>query len=271
MTDTSAVPNGVPSGVTDAQFAAELQHGVQQGYWSESDAESTMPGWRGHLAQPAKPAQQPSGAHEADTAAGAPDPRLGGFTPEQYAQIAREAVQSGQMTEAEMQADLQRLGIAPQQTADPVGDHLRSLGPGFEPAADPGQYQLPQLGDSSTPVGDLATADKEFRGWMHTARLPVAIGNAIAEEAARVAARLDGMSDVERELWGKEQRTQLAQVWGKDFESRMDLAKQLVAEVNEKTDGKLRDWLNETGVGDSALVAMWLGEHGYRISLRGQG
>jgi hypothetical protein len=258
MTDTT-IPDSPLAGVTAAQHADALNYEVKAGRMTEAQADALQSDWKTHL---------PAAA--STDAAAAPPGYDGGWSADAQRRAVDDLVKHGQITPEEGNAMLKAGGVEPSAPAGPdlVGDHLRSLGDAFAPAADPSEFRLPPLGDESMTTTELAEADTQARSWLHTARLPAAIGSSLAEEAARVAAQTANMDEATYALWKADQDRQLRAVWRDEYPQKMAMARKLVAEIDSKAKG-LKDFLNDSAAGDSAMVAMLIGDHAHRLSLRG--
>lgn len=106
----------------------------------------------------------------------------------------------------------------------------------------------------------------QFRGWLEEARLPAAIGNTLAGEVAAANKAFTAMNDAERTLYQRSERAHLERLWGEETQRKIELAHQLVMEIEERRPG-LVDLL-EGGAGNSAMVILNLALHAERLAAR---
>lgn len=121
------------------------------------------------------------------------------------------------------------------------------------------------FGDNLNP--DALAADAQTREWMATARLPKAIGSAIAQEAARFAPEWQKMDDNAREIHARTVMAQLRQMHGERAGERVALARLVVDAVAAKHPAIVA-FLERSGAASNLYVISQLAEHGARLAAR---
>ncbi len=211
---------------------------------------------QGHATAPAS-----AGADFNRNASVAPDT----FTPEQSRQMLEWAVADGLTTRDEADKVLAS-ATAPAAAAGDVPAEVAELDAAF-PAGKADDFTLPKLGDGTMGEAEITQVAGQLRGWMADARLPVGIGNFIAEEADRVGTTWATMDETSRDLWAAHQEFIGREFWGDKYDGRLELVRQIISEVEEKRPG-LRQFLADTGLANSAQFVIQLGEHAARLVTR---
>jgi hypothetical protein len=198
------------------------------------------------------------------------------FTPDQLRELADHLVETGAMSREEADKSLAMDGVMPE--AEPGTDP--NLSPqaeeidSFFPPAKPEEYEMPPLvqGEGEY-TKDAAAFDQKTRGWLASGRFPKEIGSAVARaanEAAALHLKPDGsprMSPAEAEIWRRGEYAKLERMWGSETKAKIALARQLVAEVNERSPG-LIDYLEITGAGNSSMVIAQIAMQAERLAAR---
>lgn len=237
------------------QVIAEYQakHGLTSAPAGTTTPAPTPPTEPVHSASPAPAAPGRIGGPGSDPAHWLDQMKAAGAGEAQIAQAARELGLSDEQYAA-MKAG-----------ADGAEAHLTALG--FPPASSPQDFSLPPLtvegGDA-----ELIAATKEVQGWLHSAKLTPEIGNAIAKEAAAYQQRWDKMSDAERTLDVRNTQAMLQRMWGAQYAETLEATQALVRELDTKAGGRLVEWLEVSGAGNSLQVAAQLGLHAMRLKAR---
>jgi len=156
--------------------------------------------------------------------------------------MADDLVRQGKISREQANAEL--AGSGP----DGVDAHLASID--YVPAK-PEEYSMPKITEDGAYTPEVAAWDKQRRQWLSTAKLDKAIGSELARNAEETHQRLKGMTDGQRELWAAGQRAQLDRLGF--TQERINLARQLVAEVEASSPG-LVAYLFDTGAGNDARI-----------------
>jgi hypothetical protein len=138
----------------------------------------------------------------------------------------------------------------------------------LEHGARPEEYRLPRLmepGAQLTP--EVVAFDKQAREWLAEAGLPREIGTFVATEVAKVAEATKDATEAQCTAYRMEQEGQLRRMWGSDFDRKVALARQLVAQVEAKRPG-IVEYLEATRAGDCAAVVAQLALAAERLTAR---
>lgn len=136
------------------------------------------------------------------------------------------------------------------------------------PRAKPEEFTMPKLiGPDDRYTPEIQKFDQTARAWLSESRLPKEIGNAVARSIGETAVQFLKMNEGEREIFARTERAKLDRLWGADAARKIDLAKQLVHELEAKRPGVF--WLLETsGAGNSSFVIAQLAVHAERLLAR---
>ena len=179
-------------------------------------------------------------------------------TPQQLVELMDGEVAAGRLTREKADAMLRADGVEPparkaEEALFVPPDEAETTAEVF-PAARPEDYRMPRLTQGSEELTqEHIEFDRQARTWLAAAQFPREIGSAVADEVARVDARMQAASDFEFSAFQAQETAQLRRMWGKDYDRKMGLARQLVAEIEAQSPG-LVHVLNETGAGSSATV-----------------
>jgi hypothetical protein len=187
------------------------------------------------------------------------------FSAEQQAKMADWAVADGHLTRetaAQMLGENAHLMTPVKHTEGPAAE-VDAL---FPPAK-ASEFQIPKLGDGENVSPRDLGLIKHGQGWLSDAKLPASIGNAVAAEAKRVSDMNSGMSDADRVSFQTRERAFLTRLWGDQAPQKIELANQLVAEIEAKRPG-LFDFLQRTGAGNSAMIIAQFANHAERLKIR---
>jgi len=191
----------------------------------------------------------------------------GDFTPEQIQQLAAWAVEDGQLTREQANAMLAADGGEPLIDAPPIGSVAAEIDAAFPPAK-PMEFEIPSFAPDDAPLTpEMIEFDGRARGWLSTAGFTAGIGSAIAKEIAQVADAWEKMNPTERELWDRGEQAKLDGMWGDQKPAKMELARQLIRELEAKSPGVV-ELLETTGAGNSAMVAAQLALHAERLAAK---
>lgn len=177
----------------------------------------------------------------------------------------------GLMTRSEVDAALKNAGLEP--LAEPSAPDANAAEPveadplGALQAGKPESFRLPPL--DGTP-GEVVHAAKTFQAWLSTAELPTPIGNHIAGEINRFVRNnpdYESWNDAKRQIHATTELGKVNRFFGKDAQRNIDMARQLVAEVESKQPGVF-GWLERSGAGNLSNVIIQLATHGQRLSAR---
>ena len=135
------------------------------------------------------------------------------------------------------------------------------------PPAKPEQYDFPQHVDAERMTPDMKAADAMSRGWLSTALFSKEHGSALATIADRVAAEIEHHSPEQHALYARSQKILLENMWGQDTDKNMATAKAFVLRSAKKSP-ELLHMLNETGLGDSAIIISQLFNQAERLMSR---
>lgn len=136
------------------------------------------------------------------------------------------------------------------------------------PPAKPGDYRMPRWGDPSAPLSDkLLQQDATTRSWLSEARFPAEIGSSLAEEVYQVVTKSQSMSEVEREVYAREQLGVLERLWGDRTAMHLSLCTQFIEELEACTPG-VKAFMNDSGAGDSAMVIKLVFDQAERLYFR---
>lgn len=135
-----------------------------------------------------------------------------------------------------------------------VRSHLESLG--LNPARDISEYRFPRNDSGDAPTAQDMQADKLGRTWLMAGGFSANNGSTLVEEIEKVIPAYERLSETEQTIWRQQQEQLARQVlgeFGQDANQRIELAKRLVHEIDERHPG-LKELLDETGAGSSAMV-----------------
>lgn len=122
-------------------------------------------------------------------------------------------------------------------------------------------FKPPRLEEYTLPYADPgehnAEVDRTIRGWVASAGFSVANGSELLQEIDRAAARHERMNATEREIYRRSEEALIRKILGPDADARLDLARQLVDEIDEARPG-FKQLLNDTGAGNSARLLLLL-------------
>lgn len=174
------------------------------------------------------------------------------------AEWAKEDLTSGKITEAQAEKIFNDLGTPPEQriiTEDTRTAEQRMLDQHFPPAK-PEEFaiQWNAPGDTAPLSAEVKQFDQTVRGWLTELRLPREHGQAIINIVSKLAQQK--MTPEQVEVYRDAETTRLREVLGDTYDERMELARQMIHEVDSRKPG-LKAFLLRNGVGDTAgLVAM---------------
>jgi hypothetical protein len=166
----------------------------------------------------------------------------------------------------------------PKSVAGKLEGDVASL-PGFEPGRVQ-DYQLPNLNDlhhladgqNGEKLPDLTGKEtmelqQRYGGWMEAAKLPPAIGSAVAKIAAKHIAdmpRYAAMENGAQEAYRLGQMGKLQKLWGDKTGENIALARQLVNEIEAKRPG-IKEFFDKSGIGSNADTIAQLATHARRL------
>ncbi|MCR4346498.1 MAG: hypothetical protein NUV55_04760 [Sulfuricaulis sp.] len=212
----------------------------------------------------------PEAAPAAATAAPAPDPvpdlaavseadfksqmSDGGLNPDQLKFLVTNEAQAGRLTQTQADEMLKADGV----------DSAAPAELGFEPAR-PEHYIFPKPAGEMTPKD--RQADMQLRNWLAGAKFPRDVGSSLAAEARKVIDAHSKMDDNQKEFYKRDQAFKLQSLWKDKFSERMNLARQLLTELDAKQPGIL-DFIDQSGLGNSAMIINLVSAQAERLSMR---
>lgn len=136
------------------------------------------------------------------------------------------------------------------------------------PGAKPEEYIAPRWAPpGQEPTKEMVAADGLMRAALSTAGISKEIGASILAESDRVANHYTALSPGEREVYTKTEMKKLAKIHKEALPQKLALARQLIAEVEEKHPGT-KALLESSGAGSSALVVNLVIGHAERLAAR---
>lgn len=123
------------------------------------------------------------------------------------------------------------------------------------PYADPGEYD-----------GEV---DRALRTWVARAGFSASNGSELLNEIEYAAGKHERMNATEREIYRRTQDAEIRRVLGPDADARLNLARQLVDEIDETRPGFKR-LLEDTGAGNSARLLLLLANQALVLAGRHQ-
>lgn len=182
--------------------------------------------------------------------------------PPEHASDLEKSIQDGLLTREEVNESLRAGGMSP--LSAPVAESKNFAAAEIDklfPPAKPEEFRIPSIvGGDGRFTEEMAKDIGQYRDWLASARLTKETGNAIASEVHNVSTRLEKMNPAEREDWVRKQEGIIQKVFKGNTERMLDLAVQLVDEIEAKNPG-FKDFLERTGAGDSATVVVQLAMH----------
>lgn len=190
------------------------------------------------------------------------------WSPDAQRSYVESQVKAGTLTQAEASEQLARL--------DPTEAELDEA----FPRARPDEYRLPPLHRPNDPITpELIQFNQDVRTWLSDAGFPKEVGGALVHEIASVNSRFitqagapegfERLPPVQQQLYAREQRAVLHRMWGSEkAEQRIALAAQLIDEADERSNGKVADYLISTGAIYSANVLAQIAMHAERLQAR---
>ncbi len=127
-------------------------------------------------------------------------------------------------------------------------------------------FNLPVVTDqdgSADSAGTIATV-QAIRGALETAGVTKEIGSFIANEAARGQAEWEKLDDTGQQLHRQKTMVALEKRYGEKTPEKIELARQLIREVNAKHPG-IMELLDHTGASNSAVIIGQVIEHAERL------
>lgn len=129
------------------------------------------------------------------------------------------------------------------------------------PGARPHEYSMVKLAQPGEEYTDAHFAfDKQARGWLSDASVPVGLGNQLIETMDKEGARWLGMDEGQREIHAREQQAMLKQLWGDNHAANTAKVRALIAESDAKSPG-LAQIMDLAGAWNSASIMAWLSNH----------
>lgn len=191
-------------------------------------------------------------------------PRLidGTGTAAELNKLADHLVDSGHLTrEKADQALRDGHGVEPTRTRAPEStlvedpNDVEAMFDAVHAPARPDQYALPQLAQPGQELTaeEVAQFDREARTWLSEAGFPREIGSALASEVARVGEHQRDANDQARAAYAAKEQQHLRGMWGAQYAQRLALARDLVRALDARHDGRISEYLEETGAGNSAF------------------
>lgn len=130
------------------------------------------------------------------------------------------------------------------------------------------QYEMPPLVNHVSAYGkDEQAQDLQQRNWLSEGGFPREIGNTLAQEIKKTSESLTKMNQVQRDAWLDKQNKTLTAIWGDKQDEKIQLARQLVNEIEARQPG-LKAFLDRTGSGNDANVISILANHAKIMSLK---
>lgn len=191
------------------------------------------------------------------------------FSPAQAAEIAQDLINRGVSPERVAEA-MRADGFDMQaKTVDQRNDKQREVDSAFG-GARPEEYDLPPMQKSTDRLDmDIHNGQLAMRNWLSEMKLPKGIGSFVATEVIKIGDHYRSMNSADREIYSRNERVRVEKIFGKETEHNIELARQLVDEVETKRPG-FRRFLEDTGAGDSAAVIVQLAEHAKRLKFRNE-
>lgn len=187
----------------------------------------------------------------------------GDFSPEQLKNLAKWAVEDGNLSQEEANRMLQNDGIQIQvETQTPVNPIDKDF-----PPAKPVEFAIPPLTNDGEYSKELQQLDSQVRGWLSDARFTKEMGSYVAEEFDRVAYQHQKMSESDKLLWARDQEKMLQGMWGNQANENILLAQTLIQELETKSPG-LIEILESSGAGNSAMIIAQVFHQAQRLKLR---
>lgn len=190
----------------------------------------------------------------------------GPFTPDQLRELAQQEVNAGRLSLEDANASLQADGAEPldgppaEPSSSPTAAEAMNMA---LPPAEPHHFDLGPIDDDP----GAAEHDTNVRSWLYTGLFDRGTGSFVGKEAARVAAQMADANDADFELFRNQQENQLARLYGDRAPEMIQRAQKLVDEIESYRPG-LKQWLTETGAGNSALVIAQFAAQAQRLAAR---
>ncbi len=180
-----------------------------------------------------------------------------GFTVAETISAVKYELEAGRITKEQANEMLAADGIAP--LSDP--SHFDKE----FPPVDPGKYRIPIAEGEITK--DTIEFVKSAQGWLSEGRFDAGIGTFMAEEADRISDQLEKLSPQDKILWEKSQINTLHNIYKGDFTRNIELARQLVSEIEARRPGLVK-YLEDTGAGNSMMVVHQFVQQALRLDAR---
>ncbi len=134
------------------------------------------------------------------------------------------------------------------------------------PPAKASDFNIPVVTDKDGSVDSAETIAtvQAIRGALETAGVTKEIGSFIAAEAARGQAEWEKLDDTGQQLHRQKTMVALERRYGEKTPEKIELARQLVREVEAKHPG-IADLLDHTGASNSAVIIGQVIEHAERL------
>ena len=190
------------------------------------------------------------------------------FTVAQLRTLAQDAVARGFKTREEAEAALKADGVPDGLDGPAVNPAAAEIDAAFPPAK-ASEYQMPKLEDENGKYSPaMQQADQEIRSWLVDAKIPAGIGTEILQTAAAFSPKWAAMTQTDRTAHDQAEHGKLQRLWGADYPRKLDLARQLVRELEAKSPGKVIAVLDATGASANAMVIMHLADSAERLLRR---
>lgn len=184
---------------------------------------------------------------------GEPQISSSGFSPSQLAELAKDMVARGRLSQGEADAMLKaETGVAPPVALTPDQAAVDAMLPTPATAADFDVGPAFEHGDNPTHE-QAATVGKTISAWLVDAQADRATGNFIIEECSRLAKETERYTEADADVFAKVEEGKLHDRYGDAFPAKLALARQFIAELEVKRPGLL-SILRATGGANSALV-----------------
>lgn len=167
------------------------------------------------------------------------------------------------------------------QPGQPVaeGTTVHSVASGVAVSPDVGAWlesqgvKAARMEDYTVPHADerdySVEADRLMRGWVASAGFSQSNGVELLAEIDRANSRHERMTAAERDIHRRSEETLIRKVLGPDADARLNLARQLVDEIDEARPG-FKQLLDDTGAGNSARLLLLLANQAMVLAGRHQ-
>jgi hypothetical protein len=183
---------------------------------------------------------------------------------------AKEDLAKGKLTPEQANKLFEELGATPEQRAgDQRTDAAKEVDLLHGRPADPAEYLISYArpGQDVPMTPEIRSFDASARTWMSEAGLPRELGNSLVNQIDRVTEHTKAMTPEQLIAYGESEFVKLQNLYGATLNEKLLAAARMVQELDAKKPG-LKNLLKSQGIGDNAMVASMLIQHGERYGAR---